>query len=275
MDVVGLVALSLVVGLAVGVLSGLLGVGGGTLMVPIFRLGYGLPAIASTASSLFTIIPTAISGSITHIRQRTCLPALGIAAGLGGACASPIGVWLADRSPDWLIMVAAAAVIAYSAITMLLKGLRMKPQKSGSGESSPGPKPAEEIVRPNLGPKDLLFGAIIGFAAGIASGYVGVGGGFLMVPLMVSWLGAPMRLVSGTSLIAIMILAVPGVVLQAVLGNIYWLGSIALAVGTVPGALIGARLARRVPERALRLMFAGMLFVVTIVLLVNQFVLGG
>lgn len=79
------------VGVVVGILSGLLGIGGGTLMVPLFRLGFGLSALASTATSLFTIIPTSLVGFITHIKNKTCIPQLGIVCGLAGACTSPFG----------------------------------------------------------------------------------------------------------------------------------------------------------------------------------------
>ena len=124
MDVFGIATLSIVVGFFVGVLSGMLGIGGGTVLVPIFKLGYAMDAIASTATSLFTIIPTSISGMITHIRNKTCIPALGVAAGIGGAITSPVGVWLASISPEWMIMVAAALVIAYSASTMFQKAIK-------------------------------------------------------------------------------------------------------------------------------------------------------
>ena len=69
---IALAAASLVVGLLVGVLAGLLGVGGGMLLVPAFRLGYAMDSLMCTATSLFTIIPTSVSGAISHIRNRTC-----------------------------------------------------------------------------------------------------------------------------------------------------------------------------------------------------------
>ena len=99
------------VGVLIGIASGILGIGGGTVMVPIFRLAFGMSATMSTATSLFAIIPTSISGAISHVKGKTCIPALGIAAGLGGACLSPVGVWLAQLSPDWLVMLAAALII--------------------------------------------------------------------------------------------------------------------------------------------------------------------
>ena len=115
---------SLVVGLVVGVLAGLLGIGGGMLLVPAFKLGYAMDSLMCTATSLFTIIPTSVSGAISHIRNKTCLPKLGVAAGLGGACLSPLGVWLATLSPDWAVMGAAALIIAYSSVTMFRKALK-------------------------------------------------------------------------------------------------------------------------------------------------------
>ena len=104
------------VGVVVGILSGLLGIGGGTLMVPLFRLGFGLSALASTATSLFTIIPTSLVGFITHIKNKTCIPQLGIVCGLAGACTSPLGVHLANMSPAWMVMLAAAIIIGFSTV---------------------------------------------------------------------------------------------------------------------------------------------------------------
>lgn len=116
------------VGVGIGILSGLLGVGGGTIMVPVFRLAFGMSPIMSTATSLFTIVPTSISGAISHVRNKTCLPALGLAAGLGGALTSPLGVQLASISPAWLIMMVAALIIAWSAVNILGKAIKAKPK---------------------------------------------------------------------------------------------------------------------------------------------------
>ena len=122
---VGVVPLvsALTIGLVIGVLSGMLGIGGGTIMIPVFKLGFGMTPMVCTATSLFAIILTAISGSIGHIRGKTCVPKLGLVVGLGGAITSPLGVWLANMSPDWAIMVAATCVILYSAATMFLPHL--------------------------------------------------------------------------------------------------------------------------------------------------------
>lgn len=311
-------AVPALVGVVIGIASGLLGIGGGTVMVPIFRLAFGMSATVSTATSLFAIIPTSISGAVSHVKGKTCIPALGIAAGLGGALMSPVGVWLAQLSPDWLVMLAAALIIGYSAINMFKKAIRMKPateapracQPAGAadaaaaaGTPSCGSKSSSRAearvasVSPrisgtgetladssatcgasgagahgvSLSRKQLLQGAAIGLVAGLASGYVGVGGGFIMVPLMLSVIGIPMRKASGTSLIAVMILAIPGVIEQAILGNINYLAGIAVVIGTIPGAVIGARLVTKVPERTLRFAFGCFLIVAAVMLALNEF----
>ena len=280
---VPLFLVSLVVGLAVGVLAGLLGIGGGMLLVPAFKLGYAMDSLMCTATSLFTIIPTSVSGAISHIRNKTCLPKLGVAAGLGGACLSPLGVWLATLSPDWAVMGAAALIIAYSSVTMFRKALKAPkvPRGAGAGAADAAAKEAAAEDRaaaierahaeaPTIGWREAAIGAAIGLFAGLASGYVGVGGGFIMVPLMMSILHVPMKLTSGTSLIAVMILAVPGTATKALLGNINWIAGIAVACGSIPGATLGAKLIPKVPERQLRFLFAGFLVVAAVLLVVNQ-----
>ncbi len=254
------------VGVLIGIASGLLGIGGGTVMVPIFRLAFGMSATMSTATSLFAIIPTSISGAISHVKGKTCIPALGIAAGLGGACLSPVGVWLAQLSPDWLVMLAAALIIGYSAINMFKKAFKV----SRAGQPATGVDASASSDDSPLSRKQLLQGAAIGLVAGLASGYVGVGGGFIMVPLMLSIIGIPMRKASGTSLIAVMILAIPGVIEQGIIGNINYLAGIAIVIGTIPGAVIGARLVTKVPERTLRLLFGCFLIVAAVMLVLNE-----
>ena len=308
-----------IIGVIIGIFSGLLGIGGGTLMVPIFRLGFGMSAISSTATSLFTIIPTSLAGLITHVKNKTCIPKVGVLCGLGGACTSPLGVYLASISPSWAIMLAAAAIIGYSSYSMFRKAIRM-PKIAPQGESAVTgkdlEKEAEKAARAaqaaqaaaaqaqaaqaaavqgkgqpgttkavanatktasapkeepfKLSIKKVALCLLIGLIAGLASGYVGVGGGFIMVPLFISLLGIMMRQASGTSLVAVTILAIPGVVEQGLLGHIDYIAGIAMAVGSIPGAVIGASSIRKVPERKLRFVFGAFLLISAVVLLFNE-----
>ena len=292
------------VGVGIGVLSGLLGIGGGTVMVPIFRLAFAMEPIAATATSLFTIIPTSVSGMWKHHKNKTSLPKVGIICGLAGACFSPLGVFVASVSPGWAIILAAAIVIGYSAITMFKKALKapkfsdvkksaafensvdgaqVGPSNTGAecasgydGEAGEGETNsdintalADEYkleFTPSFVAKIIFIGAIAGFM----SGYVGVGGGFIMVPLFISLLGISMRLASGTSLTAVCILAIPGVIEQAIFGNIHYTVGFAMACGSIPGAVLGANLVKKAPERLLRFIFAGFLLVGAVLLILNE-----
>ncbi|MBQ9022087.1 MAG: sulfite exporter TauE/SafE family protein [Eggerthellaceae bacterium] len=301
----GIVIGAALCGVVVGILSGLLGVGGGTMMIPVFRLGFGLSALASTGTSLFSMIFTAAAGSITHIRNHTCLVPLGLLAGVCGACTSPLGVRLANMSPAWLVMLATGCVIAYSASTMLRKGLAMP--KSGvkanasetkealesrdasaareandASEAHEAAKESEAAARSAAEPafieaKDLtrrqyIIGAIAGLVAGVAGGYVGLGGGFLMVPIFVAGVGLPMKQTSGTSLLAVCILATTGAITQFVYGNVEVMAGLAMAFGSIPGAIIGANFIKKIPERTLRLMFGVFLLVLSVALVINEII---
>lgn len=186
---------------------------------------------------------------------------------------SPMGVWLASVSPGWLVICVAAIVIGFSALKMFKKAVKCAPTpRAGRAGGSSQDASAKAVPdQPVLSRKQYLQGACIGLIAGLASGYVGVGGGFIMVPLMLAVLDIPMSLASGTSLIAIMILAIPGVIEQGLLGNIEYLAGIAIVVGSIPGALVGARLVRVVPERQLRFIFGGFLLVAAVMLMLNEF----
>ena len=266
---IGQIIIEAIVGVGIGILSGTLGIGGGVVMVPIFKLGFGMTAIGATATSLFAIIPTSISGGITHLRQKTCILKLGLLAGVGGACISPVGVWLASISPGWAIMLAAACIIGYSSFTMLKKALKM-PKRGDAAQIQSGSKTKAALEAHPFDERKVWLGLPIGMLAGLAAGYVGVGGGFLMVPLFVSILGVDMKRASGSSLVAICLLAIPGAVLQILYGNVAIVTAIAVVAGSVPGAVLGAKLANRIPERELRFAFAGMLFVAAVLLVVQE-----
>ena len=110
--------------------------------------------------------------------------------------------------------------------------------------------------------------AVIGTAAGFFSGLFGVGGGTVMVPLLILWLGYREREATGTSLMAIILIAAAGTVVQAIYGNVHPLKALIVGAPAIAGVIAGAALQQRVPERAVALAFA-VLLVVSAVLLVT------
>lgn len=264
-----LTLLLLLAGLVIGLLSGLLGIGGGTLIVPLLRLACGLDAITAVGTSLFTIIPTSLSGMAGHLRNHTVHVRLGLLFGGCGAFLAVAGALVSDRVPSVVVMATAAVTIVYTAIQMLRKAWKGRVLPVSDGETGCPAVPTTVVYDR----RTVAIAACIGACAGFLSGFVGVGGGFIMVPLAVGLFGLSMAEAAGTSLIAVVILAIPGAITHGFAGDIAYLEGIVLAVGTIPGALLGGRLAKYVPDRLLQGIFGTLLIIVGIALVANEFVI--
>jgi uncharacterized membrane protein YfcA len=239
------VVLAVLSGLAAGVLSGLFGIGGGTVMTPAVQALLGAPPIIALATPLPAIFPTALTGAWTYrqggqldVRAAAWIVGPGIAGAVAGAA-------LTDVIPTHLLLIVTALLLAREAVGIL----RGASRREAAGEPSQGT------------PLQL---AAIGLAAGSASGLLGIGGGIVIVPLLVGVLRMPLKRALGTSLLAIVALVIPGTVVHSALGHIDWAIFAALTVGAVPGARIGARLALGTRERTLRLLVGSFLLVVAL-----------
>lgn len=254
-------------GVLIGVLSGLLGIGGGMLIIPLLRLGVGMDALACVGTSLFTIIPTSLAGVVGHIRNHTSNIKLGLCVGLLGALASPLGSMASKAAGGTVVMVCAGAVIVYTAYTMFRKALRMTSQHAATVDASAAFEPTPIV----FDAKGIGKAAAIGLTAGFASGFLGVGGGFIIVPLSIWLYGISMKEAAGTSLVSVVLFAIPGAVAHGMMGDIAFLYGLVIAAGSIPGAFLGSWLCKIVPERTLRFVFAIMLLVVGVVLVANEF----
>jgi uncharacterized protein len=110
--------------------------------------------------------------------------------------------------------------------------------------------------------------AAVGTAAGAFSGLFGVGGGIVIVPLLVLWFGYGERLATGTSLAAIVVIAVLAAAAQALYGNVDVLKGVLVGVPAVGGVVAGTALQQRLPERAVSLLFALLLVVIAVELII-------
>jgi uncharacterized membrane protein YfcA len=110
--------------------------------------------------------------------------------------------------------------------------------------------------------------AVIGTAAGAFSGLLGVGGGSVMVPLLIVWLGYGEREATGTSLMAIVVIAALAVTLQAIYGNVDVPNAALVGIPAIAGAIAGTALQQRLPERSISLLFAALLVVIAVELIV-------
>jgi uncharacterized protein len=243
--------LSAGLGLAVGLVIGALGGGGGVLTVPLLVYVLGLPAQDATTSSIIIIGVTALVGTLARIRSRTVDWRTGLVLGALGVPAAYAGTLLNHGVDQRVLLLAFAAVTIVAAAAMLLN----------RGPDEPAPAAGTVITRTRAGTatKVVLSGLVVGFL----TGFLGVGGGFLAVPALVIVLRMPMAAAVGTSLFVITLNAVSSMASR--LGthlDLDWRIVVPFTVLAVAGCLAGKRVANRFSGDELTRGFAVMLILV-------------
>lgn len=254
----------LAIGFVGGVLSGMFGIGGGIVTTPLIRLVLAVSALESVATTLPGIIPSAITGSAQYLRAGVAQARIGVTVGVAGALTSALGALAVTQVGGTVALLLTAAMIFYAAGDTIVSLM----QDAKRADNTAGRVEAHGTTSATL-PHDVGGGAVVtasgatyaksvvtGVAAGFYSGFLGLGGGFLIVPLLRRWVGMTHKQAVGTSLLAVAILSVPGTLAHALLGNIDWAVAVLLAVGVVPGAALGAKIMIRSSERAAKVSFA-------------------
>lgn len=234
------------VGFVSGVLSGTFGIGGGVVTTPALRLLMGAPALIAVGTPLPVILPSALVGSLNFHRRGLLDVRTALWCGFVGSATSVLGAFVSHLLGGRAILVITAILIAYVAVDMI--------RQAGTPDLEPSDPQLAEKPEPSA-----ISLAGIGLVAGFYSGLLGLGGGFILVPLFLRVLRLDMKRAVGTSLLTVAILAVTGTVSHAFLGHIDWGLAGALTLGVVPGAWVGSTLAMRARSRTLRVAFALML----------------
>ena len=242
--------LTVAVGLGAGVLSGLFGVGGGIVMTPGLS-AIGLAPIVALATPLPVILPTASVGAYTYYRAGEVDFRAAAWISLTGAGASAAGATLTRVINARFLLLVTAALLAWQSV-QILRG-----RSRAAAEVSAGAIPAWTLV-------------LVGLVAGLLSGLLGIGGGLVIVPVLAGMLGVPLKRALGTSLVAVVVLVIPGTIVHAALGHIDWTAALLLAIGAVPGARLGATIALGANEGTLRLMVGSFLALVAVAYGIQQ-----
>jgi hypothetical protein len=249
------IGLTVAVGVLGGALSGMFGIGGAAITTPAIRV-LGATTFQAIGSTLPSILPSSVSGSLHYHREHFIRGRIVFMTSAFGAPATVLGSRLSRSVPGdghWL-MIATAVLVGFTAYRTAVPVVR--------GDGTTG----ETAVL-----RDAWWTlALIGIAAGMLSGLLGVGGGILMVPAFSSWVGLPLRPTIATSLACVGLFAIPGTITHAYLGDIDWTYALSLAVGVVPGARLGARFTIAADERTLRLSVAGALGLIALVYAIGE-----
>lgn len=260
--------LAVVAGALIGLSLGALGGGGSILAVPVL-LALGQSPAQATTGSLVVVGVTSLAGAVTARRAGNVLLARGVAFGsvaIGGAVA---GAHLSSTVPEPVLLAAFSALMLAVAGLMTVRQLRSRRRsRAGAGASS--------AERPQLDDPIITFSPtfmcqcpralkvlVTATVVGLLTGFLGVGGGFLVVPALLLALALPMRYSAGTSLVAITITSAAALAARTGAGVAPdWRLVAAITVTAVAGSVLGGRLAARTDITRLSAAFTGLVLVV-------------
>jgi uncharacterized protein len=269
----------------VGFLSGLFGVGGGFLMTPLLIM-MGIPPTVAAASDSNQIVAASTSGTYAHARAGTVDFKMGVLLFVGGILGGTVGVYLikllnAAGSADFLISVTYVVMLGGIGSYMFYESLQGLTGRRRSEEATAPAKPSVyarlvrglpwrmEFKRSGI-TLSALVPLFLGTMVGILAAIMGVGGGFIMVPIMVYLLRMPMHVVVGTSLFQILFTCINVTVMQSTVNhNVDLILALLLLLGSVVGAQVGAKMGRRLNADQLKILMAVIVLAVMVKMLLG------
>ncbi|MGD0885966.1 MAG: sulfite exporter TauE/SafE family protein [Thermodesulfovibrionales bacterium] len=265
-------------GLLVGLLSGLFGVGGGFLMTPLLIM-CGIPSTVAAATDSNQIVAASTSGTYAHwkvgnvdFKMGLYLLVGGFVGGLGGVQA--IKVLKATGNADFVIKMTYVLMLGIVGTYMFIESLssmrkkkmeEVKPKKESGVARFLKSLPLQTHFEKSGVTHSLLVPVIFGGFVGLLAAIMGVGGGFLMVPVMVYILRMPMHVVVGTSLFQILFNCIEVTFLQAYTNHtVDFILAVLLLLGSTIGAQVGAVFGRKLKGEQLKVILAVIVLLVTV-----------
>ena len=224
----------ILLGFAAGVLSSIIGLGGGIIVVPVLTF-FGFPPTLAASNSLFATLSNAAASTISYSRQKRIEFSLGIKLGLLSIPGTVVGAMVSSDVTPGVFKVLFGLVLVASATYIFLR----KKMKGGK-KSTPW--------------QTMAFATGVSFFAGLVSSFFGIGGGIVFVPLMVAGMGIAMKRAAPTSQMILLFASFSGVVTHSLLGHPDFLQAGLLAAGSFVGGMVGARISLEIRERPLQVL---------------------
>lgn len=260
-----------------GLLSGLFGIGGGFILTPML-IFIGIPPAIAVATSTNMIVASSFSGFLSHLKHKRVDIQMGNCLVAGGLLGVALGVWWFSRLQkvgqiDLMITLLYISLLVTISIVMLREARHLilahrAGQEHHHVSALALPRWVLNLPWQMYFPRShvthsVLLPVAIGMLSGLLVGLLGVGGGFIMLPMMLYILRMPMNVTIGTSLFQIIFITAAATLLHAMTTHaVDMVLAGLLLMGSVVGAQYGARLSHRIPHYLLRLMMALLLLIV-------------
>lgn len=245
----------LVLSALIGLSLGLIGGGGSIITVPVLVYILGVEAHDAVGMSLSVVGATSLVGSFLHYRRGTMHLKTGLIFGAAGIIGALLG------SPLTKLLSPSALMMTFATLMLVVAILMLRRKSFTKGVDSYGPKEALSVW------KALLAG----FGVGVLTGFLGVGGGFLIVPALVMFGGLGMKDAIGTSLFVIFLNCVAGLVGHASQNQFDWSLTALVTVLAVSGTIVGTLLSHRVAANKLQKGFAVFVLMVAVFLMAKNY----
>lgn len=247
---------AVLLGFASGFTSGAFGVGGGVITTPAIRLLLMRSSDIALGTPLPIIFPSAIAGGFNYWRAGKIIPRVVFYCSLFGLLGTAIGSSATSLIDTRYIMILTSLLLFYLAY------------RTFASTRSEGPRMSRAEETRESHPVRIL--ALIGFLAGFFSGFLGLGGGIVMVPCFYFLLRLDLKESLGNSLVVIAFLAVPGSIIHTLLGHVDWVVASAMIIGVMPGSYAGSFFTLRARTRRVQLLFALLLLAIGIIFLFKE-----
>jgi uncharacterized membrane protein YfcA len=274
------ILLLLGLGLMVGFLSGLFGVGGGFLLTPLLMM-IGIPPTVAAASDANQIVAASASGTFAHWQLGNVDFKMGILLVIGGVIGGTLGVQFikilrASGNADLAIKISYVVMLGIIGSYMFQESLRsLRPRVSRLARARPEKKswfarlndvlPMATNFEKSGIRLSIFMPLLLGTLVGILAALMGVGGGFIMVPVMVYLLRMPMHVVVGTSLFQVLFTCINVTFMQSYYNHtVDLLMALLLLAGSTTGAQVGARISRRLKADQLKIILASIVLLVMV-----------
>jgi uncharacterized membrane protein YfcA len=255
---------SLVLGLAVGLILALTGAGGGILAVPLLVFGTHIGVAQAGPIGLMAVGMAAALGAVLGLSAGVVRYRAALLISATGMAFSPVGLWLAHQVENRWLSVLFALTLLYVAAKTFRKA-------RGGGAVNTDDKAAAPVCVRGPGTGRFIWTrpcaralALSGSVAGLLSGLLGVGGGFVMVPALQRYTDLPMQSAVATSLAVIALISLAGVASSAASGTLAWAIALPFSAGALAGMLGGRALSARLSGPKLQIAFAAVSAVVAV-----------